>query len=410
MFHNKAIRHYIKLWVLVLIFAGCAKTLPTPEPVTIKFPYYERDAAYYTALAEQFHARYPSITVELVKLGRQNINQVGDNDVFMANQLSVPQLIQQGAILNLTPLIEQDKTFDSNVFYPGTLETFQYEGKTWGIPSDIDVLLMYYNKDLFDRYGVPYPTIGWTWDDFLDRAESLTDPGSGIFGYAIQYEDQMAIMEPVLFIYQHGGQLFDSWQNPTHITFNDPLNVEALAWYAALIHTYNVAPTRQQGPNSIGYYPYGGIMQGKFGMWMGMLSEHGGVMWPTRWPMRWGAVPLPRDRNATTLATVNGFFISTKTQHPEACWKWITFLSASMPTQNIPARTALAESNEFLELVGADTAEAARAAVREAVLINPNLVGYEQALNTLGAAFTAVREGQTSPEAALNAAQEQIDF
>ncbi len=410
MFHHKTYKLCITTCLLLALCTACAKMLPTPEPVTIKFPYYERDAAHYAALAEQFHARYPHITVELVKLGRQNTNQIGDNDVFMANQLAVSQLIQQGAILNLTPLIEQDNTFDSNVFYPGTLETFQYEGKTWGIPSDIDVLLMYYNKDLFDRYGVPYPTIGWTWEDFLDRATSLTDPNSDVFGYAIQHENQMAIMEPVLFIYQHGGQLFDNWQNPTRITFNDPLNVEAMEWYASLIHIYNVAPTRQQGPNSMGYYPYGGIMQGKFGMWMGMLSEHGGVMWPTRWPMRWGVAPLPRDRNATTLATVNGYFISAKTQSPEACWKWITFLSESMPTQNVPARITLAESNAFLELMGADTAEAARAAIREAVLINPNLLGYEQALNTLGAAFTAIRDGQTSPEAALNAAQEQVGF
>jgi len=263
MFHNKNKKHLILLCLLLVLFAGCAKALPTPEPVTIKFPYYERDAAHYTALAEQFHTRYPHITVELVQLGRQSTSQIGDYDVFMADQLSLLQLVQQGAILNLTPLIEQDDTFDSGVFYPGALETFQYEGKTWGIPSDINMLLMYYNKDLFDRYAVPYPTIGWTWNDFLERAEDVTDPGSDVFGYAIQHDGDIALMEPVLFIYQHGGQLFDSWQNPTNITFNDPLNVETLEWYAGLIHTRGVAPTRQQGPDATRYYPYGGVIQNK---------------------------------------------------------------------------------------------------------------------------------------------------
>ncbi len=410
MYHHKVIQHTVKLCLLLVLFAGCAKPLPTPEPVTIKFPYYERDAAHYTTLAEQFHARYPYITVELVKLDRQNLTQIIANDVFIADQLSLSQLTQQSAILNLTPLIEQDNAFDAGVFYPGALETFQYEGRTWGIPSDINMLLMYYNKDVFDQYAAPYPTGGWTWDDFLDRAEDVTDPNAGVFGYAIQHDNDIALMEPVLFIYQHGGKLFDSWQNPTNITFNDPLNVEALEWYAGLIHTRGVAPTRQQGPDSTRYYPYGGVMQNKYGMWMGMLSDQGGVTWPMRWQMQWGVVPLPRDRASFTLATVNGFFISAQTQHPDACWKWIMFLSEQMPTLNMPARMALAESGAYMQLVGVEVAEASRAAVRDAVLINPNLIGFEQALNVLGAAFTAIRDGQTSAEAALNAAQEQVNY
>ncbi len=410
MFRNKTVQSCIKLGLLLLVCTGCAQPIPTLEPVTIKFPYYERDAAYYTSLAEQFNARYPNITVELVQVNWRNPGQVTENDVFTADQLSLPQLAQQGAILDLSPLIEQDNAFDKNVYYPGALETFQYEGKTWGIPSNINMLMLYYNKDLFDRYSTPYPTIGWTWNDFLERAEDVTDPGSGVFGYAIQHDNEIAIMEPILFIYQHGGQLFDSWQNPTTITLNDPLNVEAMEWYAGLIQTHGVAPSRAQGPDSVQYYPYGGVIQNKYGMWMGMLSDQGGVTWPMRWQMRWGVVPLPRDRDAFTLATVNGFVISTKTRHPEACWKWIMFLNEQMPTLNMPARRALAESGEYTKLVGMEVAEAARAAVGDTVLISPSLIGFEQALEVLGTAFTAIRDGQTSAEAALNTAQEQVGF
>jgi len=386
------------------------KAIPTPEPVTIKFPYYERDAAYYTTLAEQFHARYPNITIELVQLNRQNINQTTANDVFIAGQFSLPQLMQQDAILDLSPMLEQDDAFDREEFYPGALEAFKSAGKTWGIPSDINVMLMYYNKDLFDRYSVPYPTMGWKWNDFLDCALGTTDPDADVFGYAIHHDDEMALMEPIVFIYQHGGQLFDSWQNPTDLTFNAPLNVEALEWYAGLIHNYGVAPTRGQGPDSTSYYPYGGVMQNKYAMWSGMLSDQGGYAWQMRWQMRWGVVPLPRDRAAFTLATVDGFFISAQTLHPDECWKWVMFLSEQMPTQNMPARIALAESSEYTTLVGAEVAEAARAAVGEAILLNPDLLGYEQALSVLETAFTAIRNGDMTAQAALDAAQEQVDF
>lgn len=86
------------------------------------------------------------------------------------------------------------------------------------------------------------------------------------------------------------------------------------------------------------------------------------------------------------------------------------FLSEQMPPLNLPARMSQAESNKYVQLVGVEVAAAARTAARDAVLINPNLFGFEQGLSALGAAFTAIRDGQTSAEAALNTAQEQVDF
>ena len=400
----------ITICLLLLFLAGCAMPIPTPEPVTIRFPHYERDTAYYTTLAEQFKARYPHITVELVTADRMNFGQIIAHDVFVADQLSMPQLMLQGNILDLTPLIEQDDTFDNRAFYPGALETFQYEGRTWGIPSDLNLLLLYYNKELFDRYNTPYPRIGWTWRDFLDSAQRTTDPSADVFGYAIQHTGEAALMEPVVFIYQRGGQLFDSWQNPTTVSLNHPLNIEAMTWYASLIHTHGVAPTRQQGPESARFYPGAGVIQGQYGMWMGMLSDQGGETWPVRWQMQWGVVPLPRDQAAATLALVDGYYISARTEQPTASWQWLAFLSEHMPPLNLPARRSLAESDEYAQRVGLDVAEAARAAAGDALLLNPNLLGFEQMLGVLDATFTAIRNGEASAEAALNAAQENAGF
>ena len=79
-------------------------------------------------------------------------------------------------------------------------------------------------RDLFDRYGVAYPEIGWTWDDFLDTALALRNPDEDVFGYVATEPEQAAH-----FIYQHGGQLYDDLRAPTYPTFDDPLTVEAMA-------------------------------------------------------------------------------------------------------------------------------------------------------------------------------------
>ena len=35
-------------------------------------------------------------------------------------------------------------------------------------------MVLYYNKDLFDKDGVSYPTADWKWPDFLAAAQKLT--------------------------------------------------------------------------------------------------------------------------------------------------------------------------------------------------------------------------------------------
>ena len=93
-------------------------------------------------------------------------------------------MIEDGSIIPLDPFTEQNSAVDMDDFYPEALELFTDEGKVWAIPAGLDTLVMYYNQDLFDQYNVPYPEIGWTWDDFLQTSLSLRDPNAGVFGYA----------------------------------------------------------------------------------------------------------------------------------------------------------------------------------------------------------------------------------
>jgi len=84
----------------------------------------------------------------------------------------------QGLLEDLTPFIEQDK-FDTSVFVPDALKTYQSEGKTWGLPLLTTGSYIYYNKELFDKAGVPYPPVdwddkSWTWEKFIATAKKLT--------------------------------------------------------------------------------------------------------------------------------------------------------------------------------------------------------------------------------------------
>ncbi len=388
--------------LLATSLSGCADPTPTPEPVTVRLAHRDFQTEHYKALVQEFTELHPHITVELRN------PSLGDADIFAVSPLSASGQQEPDNALSLDPFIRQDQSFDLPDFYPGTVELFRSEGQTWGIPVGVDIIVMYYNQHLLDRNDAPYPEIGWTWDDFLDIALAVRDPGAEVFGYLPTLHTFGAFS----FIYQHGGRLFDDLENPTRTAFDDPLTIEAVEWYAKLITEHNVAPTPEQTQTIFGGSErsvYRGIIEGKAAMWMGMLSEWAELSRVPGWDINLGIVPLPSDARSVTAAMVEGYAVSAETQHRDASWRLITFLSRQMPRTLMPARKSLAESEAYEQLVGDEVASAARSSMESAVLITPDLVRFGEALGLFFEAVEEVIDGHSTAEEALSRVQRQCE-
>ena len=394
---------YATSLLLAAVLGGCSgSATPTPEPVTIVFSHGEAEEKHYEELLTPFYEKYPNIAVDL----RQD--QIENADCYVDQVFELPGRVQQGAVVSLDAWLEGDASFNRDDFYPGALEAYRRDGKLWGIPAGVDVLVMYYNQSMFSKAGLPFPQNGWTWDNFLSATLAISKPDDGVFGYAAP--QRADAFDALLFVYQHGGRIFDNLAQPTTTTFDDPLTIEAVDWYARLINTHNVAPTPLQIRDLFGgqqYALYRAIFEGKIGTWIGFFSERGGRTWPTPWVIAWGMVPLPRDALAFTGGMIQGYSISAKSQHPEACWQWISYLSRQASPGLVPARKSVAESAAFEGQVGKDAAVVARAAMENAVLISPDVAQYEQALTIFYQALQDVIEGRATAEEAMMKAQQQ---
>jgi multiple sugar transport system substrate-binding protein len=73
-------------------------------------------------------------------------------------------------------------------FYKGTNyeNLTKWHGKTYMTPTDVGSLAILYNKDLFDKRGVPYPKKGWKWEDFQAAIQKLSFEEGGVkyYGWA----------------------------------------------------------------------------------------------------------------------------------------------------------------------------------------------------------------------------------
>ena len=404
-------RSVIMVLVSGVLLSGCIEAVPMSEPVTIRFMFLDIDRDYYEGLLPQFQEQYPGITVELDARSYrrwQPDQRLEGADVLAAGDSVLNPLLEQGALLELDALLDQDSTFNQDDLYPGTLEQFMRDGRRWGIPAGLDPLVVFYNEDLFDRYDVPYPQPGWTRSDFEEAILRLRDEQAQVFGYA----PSAIYLDATLFIYAHGGRLFDDLRDPTLSTFNDALTLETLEWYFGLMHTEHAIPTPDElmqfggGEEQGAYY---GFARNQVGMFFAGYSQGGGRYWPQRWTMRWGMTSLPRDAKQIAFASSEGYYITSQTDHPDACWQWIAFLSRYAPNRFVPPRQSIVQSSAYENEVGPESVATIRAALSGELLMNPtsSTAGLEADFGLFVQAIQSIATQASTPVEAMEQAQRE---
>ena len=224
--------------VAMLLLAACAPVAPgaapaaqtggeqaAAGPTTITWAFWgsPEEAESHKIVAEAFMKENPDIKIELwnqpwndyfTKI--QTLWASGDSKTIpdVAFLWPTPKYAAQGVLENLDPYIEKSG-YDLKDYWPGLLESASYDGSVYGFPRDIEVNVLYYNKDLFDQAGVEYPTDTWTWDDLLAAAEKLTvkDASGNVTQYALAAEGGKYSK----WLNQNGGAILDDYSQSVQV-------------------------------------------------------------------------------------------------------------------------------------------------------------------------------------------------
>ncbi len=322
------------------------------------------DATAYRALASAFNQSQSDVQVHVV-----TPDQARTADCF-AEMRSVEDDSTRAELLDLQPLVDADPSLPLNDFYPSFLDSFRFQGDLWGIPTQAEVRLVFYNRALFDTAGVPYPMQGWTLDDFLSRAVALTqgDGAEKQYGFLPLNGDASDLQ---VFVALQGASLWDEKGRPR---FDSPDVVDAVQWYADLAVKHGVMPVftddlpqpdpaAQEARREL-------VRAGRVAMWTDFAGIDRSSTWPT--DTKVGMAPLPVGAEAVGEFLYEGLFIASDTPNASACWEWIKAVSRqSELVRALPARRSLLESTGFTDQVGRDAAEAYRASLEYAELRRP---------------------------------------
>ncbi|MFN2224973.1 MAG: extracellular solute-binding protein, partial [Anaerolineae bacterium] len=384
-----------------------------------------------STLVDQFQAAHPDIIVEVDspqgfrgQLGLADM--AAEYDCFQASPAFDEESL--AAIVSMEPFLTTDTATTKDDFFPSVLEQFTYQGQLWGLPGNVTVSLMNYNKDLFDAAGLDYPSVDWTTSDFLEMAVALTqgDDDNMQYGYVPM---SFGANDLVGFMDRLGADMLDESTDPPRLVFTSPSAVDAFRWYTSLATQYGVQPAVSQSTGDFegGRDSMALIQQGRAAMWMetgGAFGFGGGFGFVVRGGndstnLNIGVVPLPAGPNSAQgsgFQSVDGYFVSAQSEARQACWSWITFLTEQPnAATGLPARQSVAESAAYRQQVGAEQADAylasvssgSRASFFQRISDEGNWLGF--ASLWLSNAYSSVINGEATVEEALADAQESVD-
>jgi multiple sugar transport system substrate-binding protein len=171
------------------------------EPVTLKFMVAHgafTDENFESYFVEQLAKKHPNITVERVRGKLEDLIAAGETpDILMSGLPGIPALQELKVIDDLGPYIKKFKT-DLSKYNPDAVDaikTFSDKGDMLALPFRMNVPALFYNKDVFDIFGIPYPQDGMTWEEATGLAGKLTrnEGNMQYYGLLVGGADRMAM-------------------------------------------------------------------------------------------------------------------------------------------------------------------------------------------------------------------------
>jgi multiple sugar transport system substrate-binding protein len=255
----------------------------------------------------------------------------------------------QGVLEPLDPFIKASG-YDTSDYWPSLLQFGKLKGTIYGLPRDIGLVVLYYNKDIFDEAGVDYPTNFWTWDDLKLASSKLSRITSS--GRVQRYALAMEGGKYQLFIGQNRGRILDDMVNPTRCTLTEPQAVEAVKFFADLMNN-NLAMRPSALSQSGGD---AGVCQSRQSAMIIQNASRISAFNTAKMNYDVAAIPIPADGQRSGSAGGAAWTMSKYSDDKEAAWTFLSWLQSTDGGQAIytasgeilPALRSTAVSDAFL--------------------------------------------------------------
>jgi len=302
-----------------------------------------------------FQDAYPNVKVTVVNTASANDNNLklqnaiaagsGAPDVVQVEYQSLPQFILSDSLLDLTEYGFGDL---EDLYTPGPWGAVAQQGGIWGLPQDSGPMALFYNKRVFDEFGLEVPS---TWDEYIEagRALQAADPE-----YFITNDSGTDAGFGTSMIWQAGGRPFSA--DGENITVN--LADEGTQRWADTWDTLVQEGLMSQISGWTDEW-FAGLASGKIatlpiGAWMPGVFESGAADGAGDWRV----APMPTYDGGAAVTAENGGSseaVTKQSKNPALAAGFLQWLNSSedsidvfLESGGFPATVADLNSDEFL--------------------------------------------------------------
>lgn len=306
-------------------------------------------------IIEAFEKENPNIKVTLEnsswdqyweKIQTEIASNTAPDVMLMDGGWYLSQFAPKGILEDVGALMEKDNMSKDDYF--DVWKTFTYDDKVYAIPRDYNSIVLFYNKDLFDKAGIEYPSDDMTWDEAVEIGKKLTLDANGKnpteagfdkdniaqYGLYVPFENVDATIETL--IWQKGGKLFSDDGSECYIDSDE--SKEVFQWLNDLQYKHLVSPTytaaQKYGEEA---FPTGKFAMVYQGSWLqSSLSDA---------DFDWDIAVAPTFDNKVYCAQSVGNAILASSEKKDAAWKLVKYFSGET------GQKIMAESNDSIPVL-----------------------------------------------------------
>ncbi|MEC0235942.1 sugar ABC transporter substrate-binding protein [Paenibacillus kribbensis] len=381
----------------------------------ISFEAYSNYEKPLTKVVEAFEQQNPNIKVKMNLVPIDQLTETieiklsskaKDLDVLFVDTPLVMNYSVKGYLEPLDSLIPADAKAK---WTKSAVDTVSYKGELMAAPMNSSSQVLYYNKDIFKKKGIPFPDADkrMTWEEVRDLAKQLTS--DNVYGFSFEQVDKayqlLALSDSLSAKMLSDDGLVSSGYS------NSPEAVKAFQFYADLFNKDKVSPKIKK-EESIDYFT-----SGKVAMFVSTNQN----------------MPKIRDSGLNFGVTLHPYFagqkvatptgawnvgISKYSEHKEASAKFIKFLTLGEGAKilfkeggTLPPQIDLLNSIDTdpkYEQFPDNVIRIAAKESRETAVPRPKTPGYLEWEKNMNKAFEDMKNG-ADPQKALDDAVHVID-
>jgi ABC-type sugar transport system, periplasmic component len=375
--------------VIALVAGACGGASSSATATTIEYSIWGDPAelASQQAIVDAFHVANPDVTVKVTvsdwdsywtKL-ETGLAGGAAPDVFAMDGPLFPDYQSRDVLLDLKPYIDKEKYDLTQLAEQGVADFTTADGGQYGLPRDLNVIVLYYNKAMFDAAKLPYPDDTWDWAKLVEVGKKLTIDSNGDgspeqWGLYTETSDMENYWSEL--VWQNGGDVMAPDGKTTVV--DSPQAAGGLQFLQDLIYKDKILADPSVFVDTGDAFEQGLAAMEVNGSWL--VPTH------TAAKIDFGIAPIPSGP-AGRFTSVNptGAVVYKKSKSPDAAWRFVKYLaSVEAQTKLMELKAALPVNKEVLNGAYATSYDGAKVFADSLAYarLKPSFPGYTE-FNTM---------------------------